>query len=594
MPKESSILTVAFAMFFVAFLVLPLSLGGDYCSRRYEFQQDDLPVRNLDTGRSYSTIQAAIDALETLDGHEIFVASGIYYEQVVVNKSLSLIGADRSTTIIDGGDEGRVVYVIADHVEVRDFTIQHGSVGLWLDNSSDSRIVDNILQYGSYGLRLYHSGNSEVRRNDVRGFAWFGVEVRSSGNCTLRENRLMDNTYNFGVNGDVLSDFINDIDVSNTVNGRPIRYLIDHQDLTIDSSTFDEVGYLAVVNCANVEVRDLEVQENVQGVLFAFTKDSAINGVYASDNWNGIYVAHSSDISVGRNQANRNFDYGIKFFNSSRSVAQGNNVDDNGWAGLGVFGSSNSTIENNEVNFNTYNLHLVYTNNSVITRNHALGRPDEGTSYSIAVYYSHNNLIVHNTFANKLLHVETRNGTRFTPSNRWDNGFDGNYWDAYKGVDADHDGIGDTPHVVGYNNTDEYPLMGQFSEFSVTVEEEPHTISIISNSTIAQFQFDAGDRRVSLRATGERGTTGFLRLAVSNGFLQGLDGSNLSVLVNGEPPVLKRKWTVDMHTYFFFSYANGVLEPAIDPWLVVVSVSGTAIALVFVALVLRKRLEKRK
>ncbi len=583
MPKESSILTVAFAMFFVAFLVLPLSLGGDYCSRRYEFQQDDLPVRNLDTGRSYSTIQAAIDALETLDGHEIFVASGIYYEQVVVNKSLSLIGADRSTTIIDGGDEGRVVYVIADHVEVRDFTIQHGSVGLWLDNSSDSRIVDNILQYGSYGLRLYHSGNSEVRRNDVRGFAWFGVEVRSSGNCTLRENRLMDNTYNFGVNGDVLSDFINDIDVSNTVNGRPIRYLIDHQDLTIDSSTFDEVGYLAVVNCANVEVRDLEVQENVQGVLFAFTKDSAINGVYASDNWNGIYVAHSSDISVGRNQANRNFDYGIKFFNSSRSVAQGNNVDDNGWAGLGVFGSSNSTIENNEVNFNTYNLHLVYTNNSVITRNHALGRPGEGTSYSIAVYYSYNNLIVHNSFANSLLHVETRNGTRFVPSNRWDNGVDGNYWSRYGGVDADHDGIGDTAYVVGDNNLDAYPLMGEFAEFSVTVEEETHTISVISNSTITQAQFGADDGSLSFRATGERGTTGFLRLAVSSDFLQDLGGADLSVLVNGEPPELSRTWTDETRTYFYFSYVNSVAEPAIVPWVVVVvaSVSLVVCLLVF-------------
>jgi parallel beta-helix repeat protein len=570
------------AVLLVAFLVLPLSLGGDYCSRSYEFQQDDLPVRNLDTGRSYSTIQAAIDALETLDGHEIFVASGIYYEQVVVNKSLSLIGADRSTTIIDGSDKGRVVYVIADHVEVRDFTIQHGSVGLWLDNSSDSRIVGNRLQYGSYGLRLYHSENSEVLRNDVRGFAWFGVEVRSSGNCTLRENRLMDNTYNFGVNGDVLSDFTNDIDGSNTVNGRPIRYLIDHQDITIDSATFNEVGYLALVNCTHVKVQDLEVQENLQGVLFAFTKNSAINGVYAGDNWNGIYVTHSSDISVGGVQATRNFDYGIKFFNSSRSIAQGNSVDDNGWAGLGVFGSSDSIIEDNEANFNTYNLHLVYTNNSVIARNDALGRSGEGTSYSIAVYYSHNNLIVHNSFANRLLHVETRNGTRFVPSNRWDNGVDGNYWSRYGGVDTDHDGIGDTAYVVGDNNTDAYPLMGRFSEFSVTVEEETHTISVISNSTISQFQFDTDAARLSFRATGESGSTGFLRLAVSNGFLQNLRGVDLSVRVNGEPPELKRTWMDETRTYFYFSYVNSVAEPAIVPWVVVVVASASLVVCLLV------------
>ena len=582
MPKKSSILIVACSMLFVAFLVSSLCLARGYCGRIGGFQQGDLPVRNLDTGRSYSTIQAAIDAPETLDGHEISVASGVYYEQVVVDKSLSLIGADRSTTVIDGGGEGRVIYVVADRVEVRDFTIQHGNVGLWLDNSSHSRIVGNMLQYGSYGLRLYHSGNSEVLHNEVRGFAWFGVELRSSGNCTLRENRLLDNEYNFGVNGDVLSDFINDIAASNTVNGRPIRYLIGQEDITIDSSTFDEVGYLALVNCAHVEVRDLEVRENVQGVLFAFTADSTVSNVYASGNWNGIYAVHSSKISVGGCRANSNFDYGIKFFNSSRSIARGNNVDDNGWAGLGVFGSSDSIIEDNEANFNTYNLHLVYTNDSVITRNRALGRPGEGTSYSIAVYYSHNNLIYHNSFANSLLHVEIRNGTSFVPSNRWDSGVEGNYWSLYGGVDADHDGIGDTTHVIGLNNTDAYPLMGQFSEFSVTVDEEPHTVSVISNSTISQFQFGVDDESLSFKATGALGTIGFLRLAVSSGFLQDGGGTDLSVLVNGEPPEMKRTWKDESRTYFYFSYVNAVADPGIVPWVVVVVASVSVIVFLLV------------
>ncbi len=43
----------------------------------------------------------------------------------------------------------------------------------------------------------------------------------------------------------------------------------------------------------------------------------------------------------------------------------------------------------------------------------------------------------------------------------WDDGYPsgGNYWSDYKGVDANGDGIGDTPHVIDEYNKDRYPLM---------------------------------------------------------------------------------------------------------------------------------------
>ncbi|KAA0011596.1 MAG: hypothetical protein FE041_04135, partial [Thermoplasmata archaeon] len=72
---------------------------------------------------NYTSIQSAIN--DANDGDTIFVYSGVYYENVVINKSITLIGENKETTIIDGSNSGDVVNITANGVTIEGFTIRN-------------------------------------------------------------------------------------------------------------------------------------------------------------------------------------------------------------------------------------------------------------------------------------------------------------------------------------------------------------------------------------------------------------------------------------------------------------------------------------
>jgi parallel beta-helix repeat protein len=128
----------------------------------------------LNTGLSYSTIQEAIN--NAADGDTIFVNEGTYYEHVVINKTLSLLGEDVSTTIIDGNSTGHVIHIVSDHVNVTGFTVQKsGNVhmpaleaGICLNNSADCVVSGNYLvDNGFCGISLLYSDRNIIVGNNI-------------------------------------------------------------------------------------------------------------------------------------------------------------------------------------------------------------------------------------------------------------------------------------------------------------------------------------------------------------------------------------------------------------------------------------------
>jgi len=115
----------------------------------------------------FSKIQEAINAANP--GDIIYVHNGTYYENVVVNKRVSLIAENRNATIIDSQAKDNTVYVTADYVGISGFTIRNGSPfgGIMLHGARHSAIINNVVTNNWYGIYVHFSGSNIISENFI-------------------------------------------------------------------------------------------------------------------------------------------------------------------------------------------------------------------------------------------------------------------------------------------------------------------------------------------------------------------------------------------------------------------------------------------
>jgi parallel beta-helix repeat protein len=135
----------------------------------------------------YSTIQEAINNANT--GDTIFVRNGTYYENIVVNKTVSLIGENRNTTIVDGNLTGDVFTINASNVIISNFKTNGGTGFIIYGNNvtvsdcfmtysgiyvhgSESKIIGNLIDHvRGPAIYLYYSNNNTIVGNTISN-AW--------------------------------------------------------------------------------------------------------------------------------------------------------------------------------------------------------------------------------------------------------------------------------------------------------------------------------------------------------------------------------------------------------------------------------------
>jgi len=145
---------------------------------------------------NYTRIQNAID--NASHGDTIFVYNGIYHESIVVDKSISLIGENKSKTIIDG--KSRVVKITYDNVTVSGFTIRNGSGGIKIFSNYNTISENIITNNKGNGIIITTSSNNEgcynlITRNIISDNGAEGIWCQGGSYNTISYNLIFNNWY---------------------------------------------------------------------------------------------------------------------------------------------------------------------------------------------------------------------------------------------------------------------------------------------------------------------------------------------------------------------------------------------------------------
>ncbi|MDH5451043.1 MAG: right-handed parallel beta-helix repeat-containing protein, partial [Candidatus Bathyarchaeota archaeon] len=366
-------------------------------------------------------------------------------------------------------------------------------------------------------LLAYLSNNNSLIMNNIT-HCEEGVQLYDSSDNVLRNNTMAENVYNFIVEGGL----VNYVDTSNTIDGKPIYYLINKQDLIIPS----DAEFVALINCTRMTVQGLTFSShNKPGMLLAWTKNSTItknnmtrpgneiklyecsnNSIFENNITTGIYLENSlyneifennmtfGDIDLKYSSENTVFgntitrsECGLDLYSSSKNVLSGNNlskckvgidlfmhcsnnilygnfIKTSSRDGICLIESSHNLIYENNIEENNQSgiLFDAWSSNNTIFENNI-------TNNNIGIRFavSPNNTFCHNNLINNTQQVDiyVSYGINF-----WDNGVEGNHWSDYEerypnATEINGSGIWDTPYVIDKDNQDNYPLVKPIPEF---------------------------------------------------------------------------------------------------------------------------------
>jgi parallel beta-helix repeat protein len=339
----------------------------------------------------------------------------------LINSSNNLITKNTFTSngnaITSNGDSKR------NNITENIFTANQ--VACHISNDNTAVVSNNTYTGNKEGVQLRNCSvdlTENVFKNNE-----LAISIAGSNNL-LKNNRLENNTKNLSFpefatqfhgylhTVDVIH---NDVDMSNTIDGRPIIYWINQYNKIVPP----DASLVLLMSCTNITAQDLYLTGNEQGLVVIDTQNSTINGNTIITNTLGV----------------------------------------------GIFKSYNNIFSENYIAKNMVGMRIDNSENNLIVNNSFI--ENKGTSNGFAIIFTGNqkdNTIIRNDFIDSrvipMLQISINKFDGPGWGNIWNDSTSGNYWSDYQtryqnSSEIDNTGIGNTPFVINENNIDYKPIL---------------------------------------------------------------------------------------------------------------------------------------
>jgi parallel beta-helix repeat protein len=365
-PRKVLSFGLVLLMVFVIFTGMLMNVSGEEESSTLYISDDatggdatsigtwDWPTKTCTlTMDVYETIMIIDDGI-TLDGngYSISYGSGYYGVWVRDQTDVTIRNLD-----IDGFRYGIYMYR-SSQCTIEDNAISNCvNYGTYLRNSNDCSIRDNTISNNQYGMRIYRSESSTISGNTITDSDYYGMYLIRSGGSTLTENSISSNDANFYLF--VTGTDVYDIDDTNTVEGKPILYSVNEENVVYNGDIDGDYGLVYIINGDSVTVKNMELSPNNYYNVYVYgCLDSTVENIDVSGGTYGIYLRNSEGSSIKDCSVTDCEQNGIYISYSVDTSISGNTLTGCGNYGMSLSYSSSSTLKNNKMSSNNRNFYV--------------------------------------------------------------------------------------------------------------------------------------------------------------------------------------------------------------------------------------------
>jgi parallel beta-helix repeat protein len=446
--------------------------------------------------------------------------------------------------VVTNGKNGIVIYSSSGDV-VSGNDLSGNNQGILLSASQGNEVRQNNVSMNDHGIQVSSSKNIKIVGNDVAGNVNEGIYLVLSSNNTLLSNIVSDNGEAI-----VLKNSSDNLLNANLVTScRDGLSLEDSRGNMVSNNTFsfgNEHGVVLRASSGNT-LSSNSVFNNTVGIRLGEKSENntiSDNGIF--NNGDGIDVEQSDENAWTQNDVSAN-NIGIQFLTSSNNTLMGNVLYGNTVA-LVLNSSNGNSVYSNMLTSNTDGVEVLNSRNNTLELNIVSASIETG----IFASFSSSNIFLHNSFFDNGLGPRSENSSNF-----WDDGIEGNFW-GYEGlVDADRNGIADSPFVLGNGDRDNFPLMAPYVQQIALIGDHQFIVGIVCNSSVSDFRYFRSPEsenfttRISFRVSEFQGV-GFCRIAILRTLIQ----PPFDVTVDNVLPLYQNiVGSNGTHTWLYFSFS---------------------------------------